>query len=517
MPSVNSMATSKSRLAFLSRGCGLLILLAAGGCMTPIPAGDPQARTIQGIMRHSIVKIHTTIQSDDFSLPWQASRPSQGSGTGFVVGERRILTNAHVVSNARFIEVQKNGDPRRFVARVRFAGHDCDLAVLEVDDASFFDNTRPVAFADDIPGLGETVIAIGFPLGGSRVSITRGVVSRIDYSVYSHSAVDHHLVLQVDAAINPGNSGGPILFGGNVVGVAFQGLSVGDNIGYAIPTPVVRHFLDDIADGVYNGYPELGVEYMELRNPAMRAHLHVPDGETGVVVASLDPFGSAAGHLETGDVLLEIDGYDIGEDGTVDLDGTPVDFNELLERRQWGDAVDLRLLRRGEVVRLPIPLTNPPDPFAFRNLYDVKPDYVVAGGLVFAPLTREILKTLRGGFASVNEHRLLYLSRYAKRDGHYRDQAAFIILIRRLPHPVNTYADPFLLGRVLLINDVAIRSLGDVRRAFDHHDGEFHVIRFEGTDDPLVLDARLASSAERSILGQYGVPSPFHIKGEVQP
>ncbi len=477
------------------------------GCVTIPNRGLPGPHAVQ----QSTVKIHNTMQVDRFSTPWQASPPMRGSGTGFVIGGKRILTNAHVVSNSRFLEVQKNGDPRRYLARVRFAAHDCDLAMLDVDDPAFFENLPPVAFADTLPSLGDTVTAIGFPLGGDRVSITRGVVSRIDHSTYAHSAIDQHLVLQVDAAINPGNSGGPVVFNGKVVGVAFQGLSVGDNIGYAIPVPVIRHFLKDIEDGTYDGYPEIGIDYFELRNPAMRTSLGVPAGETGIVISRVDPFGSAQGHLEPGDVLLHIDGHDIAEDGTIRLDGNPVEFTELFERRQSGDTLDMRIFRAGQVHVLKLVLANPSDPFVFRNLYDIQPEYAIFGGLVFAPLNREILKTIGTGFETVNDQRLLYLSRYAKIDGHHRDHDSFVILIRRLPHPVNTYAEAFINGLVEEVNGTAIRRMQDLVTAFKTPANGFHVIRFAGMTDPLVLDAGVLGTVQDGILSQYGVLSPFNI------
>ncbi len=494
----------------------LAILMSVVGCMVPSRRSGMAAFRLQSGIVRSTVKIHTTMQADSFHQPWQASRPVQGSGSGFVIERKRILTNAHVVSNSRFLEVQKNGDSRRYAARVLFVAHDCDLAILDVDDPRFYDGMEPVLLAGPLPRLGDTVTAVGFPVGGSRVSITRGVVSRIDHGVYAHSAVDRHLVLQVDAAINPGNSGGPVVLDGRAVGVAFQGLSRGDNIGYAIPVPVIRHFLEDIEDGVYDGYPEFGMQYLELRNAALRSGLGLPSAETGVVVNWLDPYGSAAGHLLPRDVLLRIDGQDIAEDGTLLLDGHPVEFTELLERRQAGDDIVLSVFRGGRALTLTVPLIPASDPFTFRNLYDVKPEYAVVGGLVFTPLNREILKSVRGGFRASGEQRFLYLSRYAKTDGHYLDHDEFIILLRRLPHPVNTHTDGFLNGLVASVNGHAIRNLRELIDRLESPVAGFHVIRFADTEDLLVLDAAAAEASRQAILEQYGVPSAYHLNDRVE-
>ena len=163
------------------------------------------------------------------------------------------MTNAHVVSNARFLAVSKEGDPKPYPARVVHVAHDCDLALLTVDNPQFFNNTMSLDFGG-IPVIESTVSVYGYPIGGDRLSVTRGVVSRIDFQTYSHSGVDSHLTIQIDAAINPGNSGGPVLQDGKVVGVAFQGYSgdVAQNVGYMIPTPVIRRFLKDVEDGRYD-------------------------------------------------------------------------------------------------------------------------------------------------------------------------------------------------------------------------------------------------------------------------
>jgi len=478
------------------------IMLLATLARSAHPAQDTLA---MAEIRKSVVKIYVTFQSENYAMPWQGSIPSKGTGTGFVISKRRILTNAHIVSDARFIQVQKDADAKRYPAQVTFFGHDCDLAILSVEDDSFFEGTAPVELADNLPELNDEVTVLGYPMGGTRLSVTKGVVSRIDYSIYSHSSVDQHLVLQVDAAINPGNSGGPVLFNGKVVGLAFQGLSWGENIGYAIPRPVLQHFLKDIADGRYHGYPELGAGFLDTRNSALRAMLKLPADKTGVVIYYLDPFGSAKGRIKTGDVLLSIDGYAIANDGTISLNGNNVIFAELLERKQWGESITFQIWRNGAEKKLDIPLKNPVDPFVYRNLYNTQPRYFIAGGLVFSPLTRPYLRVAGRGSHPSNNHQLTYYSQYAKIDGLHEGVDEFVVLTGRLPHTVNTYAAGFVNGIVTEVNDRPVRRLSDVKEAMASPKNGFHVVRFVGMDDSLIIDADATKKADPEILASYGI------------
>src|SRR5207302_10881580 len=108
--------------------------------------------------------------------PWAPGAISGGVGAGFVIAGERIMTNAHVVSNARYLSVEKENDPKKYSAIVQFIGHDCDLAVIKVADPDFFKNTIPLSFGD-IPQLESSVSVYGYPIGGERLSVTTGIVS----------------------------------------------------------------------------------------------------------------------------------------------------------------------------------------------------------------------------------------------------------------------------------------------------------------------------------------------------
>src|SRR5580692_2812258 len=343
-------------------------------------------------IRKSLVRITSTSQEQDYKVPWNPGSMTVGVGAGFVIDGNRILTNAHVVSNARFIVVEKEDDPERYPAVVQFVGHDCDLAVLRVLDKGFFQNTRPLGFGG-IPTIESPVSVYGYPIGGDRLSVTRGIISRIDFQTYTHSAIDSHLAVQLDAAINPGNSGGPVMQDGKVVGVAFQGFSgdVAQNVGYMIPTPVIQHFLDDIKDGYYDRYMDLSIGIQNTLNPAMRKALGLQDDDKGVMVSSVQSAGVCAGRLEVGDVLLAIDGHEIASDGMLELDGERVIMSEVAERKFLGDSVKFNLLRDNKPMEIVVKFERA-FPYTMQAAaYDTQPAYVLFAGLLFQPLSRNLL------------------------------------------------------------------------------------------------------------------------------
>lgn len=488
-------------------GVATIVALSLSG---PVTAG------IEDLQR-SVVKIYATYQRGDFAQPWQSTPVFSGSGSGFILPGRRILSNAHVVSDARFIEVQREGDTKKYQATVLFAGHDCDLAILTVQDDRFFEGVAPMKFGRQMPSLNDEVLVLGYPMGGDRMSLTKGVVSRIDYNAYSHSTVDSHLVMQVDAAINPGNSGGPVFYGGKVIGVAFQGILGAQNIGYAIPLPVIQHFLKDVEDGTYDGYPELGVMDFDTRNQALRSDLGISDRVGGVAVAYVDPFGATAGVIHPRDVLFTVDGLPIAEDGSVRLDGNVVEYAELVERKQVGEKIAFGVFRGGRMMTIDVPLVRRDDPFIFRQTYDRPPEYVMVGGLVFSPLSRGLLSGLGAEVNTPAAARLLYYSQYAKVDGFYTNREQFVTLTARLPHPVNTYCDGFIHQVVSSVNGHNIGRIEDMADAIAASTNGFHVIRFEGNDNPLILDAAATKEADPRILRQHNIPMASYIEPRKAP
>ena len=448
----------------------------------------------------SLVRIEVTSQEPNYKAPWNAGEVASASGSGFVITGNRIMTNAHVVSNARFITVSKEGDPKPYPARLLHIAHDCDLALLTVDEPGFFKGTAALGLGG-IPAIESSVSVYGYPIGGNRLSVTRGIVSRIDFQEYSHSGMDSHLTVQIDAAINPGNSGGPVMQDGKVVGIAFQGYNgdVAQNIGYMIPTPVLRRFLKDVEDGHYDGYVDLALTYNNLFNPAARRALGLQDADRGVLVGSVFGGGASDGLVLPGDVLMAIDGLPIASDATIPMDGDSMALPEVVERKFKGDKVKLDILRDGKPLQITVPL-NEAWPYTLHsNAYNEKPRFVVFGGLVFQPVDQNFMEAFQP-----DDLRLRHMFDFFIEDKIFRTRPEIVVLSGILADPVNTYASDFRFAIVNEINGKKIRQLSDVAKAFAEP-SEYYVIKMAGSGRPIVLERKAVEEARARIADRYRV------------
>ncbi len=460
---------------------------------------------------HAVVKIQTTFFEYSYKNPWQQPRLNSAGGTGFIIEGNRILTNAHVVSLANTIRVQRPGQRSDFEAEVAFIAHDSDLAILTVKDDNFFDGSKPLHIGNT-PELNTPVVVVGFPIGGDRISITRGIVSRKDVDAYSHSSIDYHLTVQVDAAINPGNSGGPALQDGKVIGIAFQVYTRGENLGYLIPPPVVNRFLNDIKDGTYDGYIEFGTLDMPTVNPVMKKYLGLDTPEfgdnSGVFVYRVVPDSSAFGHIQPGDILLSLNGYKISEMGDVDYGGHMVAYTEIVDNMANGTEVEAIVWRKGKKESLRFALKKTEVISFQRKNYDTPPEYYMLGGFLFQPMNADLMSAYSGDWGSANRAEIFYRYNYFLRHAIYKTTSRDIVLTRRLSDPVNLYASSYENRIVESVNGKHVRDFAGfvdaIKSVLDKE--PYLIIEFIDMPLPLVLSTKDVVQSNEAIMKRYGIP-----------
>ncbi len=468
-------------------------------------AGTAQAASLADL-RSSVFKIQVTSTEPNFTDPWKKVPPSSSSGTGFYIGDGHILTNAHVIANASFITVLRDGDSRPLPAFVKFVAHDADLAMLELPDAKVLSDLTPMRFGS-LPKLRSPVATIGFPMGGEQLSITEGVVSRVSYRRYVHDGFARHLLVQVDSAINPGNSGGPVVQGRMVVGVAFQSLTQADNTGYIIPTPVIKRFLKDVEDGHYDGHPDDGLTTIEwtMLNPSTAAFHGLTPDAGGIKIAHVAPWAATSPELKEGDIILEIDGQTVGVDGKVNFQGERVDFRTVFDLKQIGDVVLFKIARAGVSQKIEVKVDKVRPHSEPEYIYAKHSKYLVHGGLVFTALSRSYLRSWGERWYKDAPLLLRFLDSYSRFEEETRDSADIIVLAKRLPDAVNAYATTNLYGVVTAVDGKIVHSLAELASALEDGKDPFEVIDFMGAPEPIVLARDKVKARNVAINTKYGV------------
>jgi S1-C subfamily serine protease len=372
--------------------CGVYLSTASAAA-----AGAQQGGPAVPSIENSVVKVFSTMRYPDPFKPWTKQAPVEATASGVVIEGKRILTNAHVVLYASQVQIQASAAGDRVSATVAAVAPGIDLAVLQLDDPTFFDSHPPLARAGKLPQIKDAVLAYGFPTGGESLSITKGIVSRIEFVAY-HAPVSG-LRIQIDAAINPGNSGGPAVAGDKMIGLAFSKLG-GDtqNIAYIIPNEEIDLFLKDVASGHYVGKPAMYDDLQTLENPALRTYLKLDKSVEGMIVHHPEK-SDASYPLQEWDVVTHIGDAPIDNQGMIKLDqDLRVSFRYLIQRLAKNGRVPLTIVRGGKVLQIELPVSAE-HPMLIADLHGEYPSYFIYGPLVFSRATLQMLAGFQGNIA----------------------------------------------------------------------------------------------------------------------
>lgn len=447
-------------------------------------------------VKKALVKVYTSHQLFDYLSPWQYGQSANSTATGFIIDGERIITNAHAVLNSKFLQVRKEGDSKKYKAVVKFTSEEYDLALVEIEDKSFFKGTVPLKLGT-LPEIQEKLTVYGYPLGGDKLSTTQGIVSRMEHNTYTLTN-RKFLIGQTDAAINSGNSGGPVVSKGKVVGVAFAGLNSADNIGYFIPVNILNNFLEDIKDGKYDGSPLLGVEWLELESPSHRRMLGIEDKTGGILIKKVFKNSPFEGVLQKNDVLMKLDNYPIEYDGTIEFrKNEKTDFSYVNQQKKYGDNLSYEIIRDKKTKTGQVKLEKKDIKYTVVTEVTIEtpPSYMVYGGLLFEPLTSNYMAGVIEKLGSVYDREELY-----------KDYKELVVLVRVLPFDVN-------LGYTDAVNQIIVKVNGEKYKDFKDFAQKVKNVKsgfiiFENDNgDEIVLDVKEVEEQKEALMQNYNISS----------
>ncbi len=506
-------------MMFAVLGIAAIVFWPGASAALPTEPGSPAAlvqeqspgaaadASSSGKIENSVVKVFATLRPPDLSKPWSKQTGNEVTASGVVIEGRRILTIAHVVQYAGQVQIQGYQSGDKISATVESVAPGIDLAVLKLSDESFFDSHAALPRSEGLPRIKDSVMVYGFPTGGNSISITKGIVSRIDFVPYTSVM---GLRVQIDAAINPGNSGGPAVVGEKMIGVVFSILANTQNIGYIIPWEEINLFLKDVADGRYDGKPGIFDAFQTLENPALREFLKLDKAVEGIVVHQ-PLYADSSYPLRKWDVVTKIGDSPVDNQGAILYgENLKIMFTSLVQTAARDGKVPLTIVRDGREMSIQLPV-EPARPKLIPFLEGKYPSYFICGPMVFSVAVEDLIAAVARGPNGMTMMHMLSLNSnpmLARRGDRpaFEGEELVVIASPFFAHALaRNYSSP-VLRIVQSINGVAIKNLRHLVETIRDSRDEFIVIDFAGRGlETLVFPRQEMITATEEILNDNGI------------
>ena len=456
----------------------------------------------------SVVRVNTTMQAFNLIQPWQKSAPSSRLGLGAVLPGGRVLVTAQMVTDATYIELEKADTAAKAIAKVVAVDYEANLAVLQpTSNSEFLSDRIPFQLVSKLQP-GDKVEAWQFENNGTPVT-TEIKVSKAEIGRYF---LDSSLFLTARAngtvQYRSGSFTLPVAKDGKLAGLLVS-YSSKDQVSSILPASIISHFLKDLEDGEYAGFPNLGISYSQTLDGQFRKYLQLNGEKGGIYINEIVPGASAAAaDLMAGDVILTIDGKPIDARGNYDH---PVwgklSLSHLVRGKPFtGDNLKISILRNGKKQPINLKLIRRPaenrliDPYMF----DRGPKFAIVGGLVFQELTLPFLKLFGNDWKTRAPIKLLMANANPEM---YEKQGRrkLVLLVRAIPTPATLGYERLSTLIVTKFNGKPVNDIKDLHEASRNPDGNQHRIEFETFPKLIFVDVNLAARVDAALKQRFGI------------
>lgn len=485
---------------------------------TPAPTSPrPETNSWRSSGQPPVVRVNVAAQSPNFIQPWRKKPRVIRQGLGVVLMDGRILVTAELVADSIDVELEKPDTAVKAAATVEIVDYDANLALLAAPSADFLQKI-PGARLDDSVSVGDRVDIMQLEPNGRPV-LTPATVTTIEVGPYP---VDENafLIFKLSTPLQSRENSFtiPAFRDGRLVGLVMRYNSTTQTADL-VPSPVIAHFLRAATQTPYAGFPRAGLTYSDTRDPQLRRFAGLSNGSGGAYITKVLPGSPAeAAGLKVGDVLLDVDGHAIDQDGNYEDKrfGKISLAHYVSTALQAGQKIPITVWRDGAEVKLE-------GAFAPRDrshmtsqpyIFDREPDYVMVGGLVFSELSRQFLREFGRNWPQDSPLKLAYLDRF--QDELPPDRGRIVFISNVLSSPNNIGYENLGFEIVEEINGRPIHSLADVAAAVDHPEEKFHRIKIAEDPGLIVLDAEASKADEERILQLYGLTSPRRLESQNQ-
>lgn len=458
------------------------------------PVRDPAALAAVVAPRNtSLLKVNVTQQPWNYRIPWQKVSPSSRRGLGVLLEKRQILVTAQLIADATYIELEQADSGRKLPAKVRAVDYDANLALLEPteDPGKFFNALKPLTVETNAR-IGDRLEVWQLDRVGELIT-SEVVISKIMTSRYFLDT-SMFLVYEANNIIrSEANSFTlPVIKGGKLAGLllSYDSKNLSSLV---LPGPIIAHFLKDITDGNYQGFPSLGIEFQKTLDPQFREYLGMTDEQDGIYVSAVSKGGSAESiGIKVGDIILEMNGHAVDARGDYnDARFGRLNISHIVRGQSFvGDEIKVKILRGGKVENLTGKLTRklPKDYLVPPYLFDRGANFLVQGGLVFQELSMPFLQSFGADWETNAPLRLVFVAKHSD-DYEKKGFRKVVVLTNTLPTR-STQGYERLAGVILTrVNGHPVADLADLEKAFKDPQDGIHKLEFEEAPRTIYLDA----------------------------
>jgi hypothetical protein len=446
----------------------------------------------------SIIEIEITKKVYDYRQPWTASSQT-GVKNGLVIEGRKILTTADGLNQSSICRIRKGGESRQYSAEVLSIDYQANIALLGVENETFWVSVRPIELARKLPQSGTLQI---YRWRSGRIEERSAEIVRLYVGTSKLSDLSQ-LTLLASSEINSAGWAEVAIKGNKLIGLTTSG-SKNKQL-TILPATAIMQALERGPCGQGSGHGFFDFYWMPANNPhLLTSKGYDPEKEQGVVVTEANVINKDMGPLRHGDLILEIDGFPIEKVGKyMDPDYGRLSMEGLSTRRHAaGESIQMQIWRDGKSVEIEyvLPKADFDNALIPNYPYSRSPKYLIAGGLVFQPFDGSFLRAL-------GDSTSLILNYYAEKT-HAEDRESLVILSKVLPDDYNLGYENFRLLIVDSINGKIISSLSDVAQALANPPNGYHKIEFmhDFYMKHLVLEVETLTEATERILKNYRIP-----------
>jgi hypothetical protein len=484
----------------------LVALLALTPCLSlsaAITAKEPAGHSGTNgkfAWENSIIYIEVTSKVYNYIQPW-ARTERKLYKSGVVVDGHQVITTADGMADQTLIRLKKQGSGLFSLGKVAWVDYQANLAGITTDEADFWTGLQPAKLADPVPISGDARI---LRWSDDQLENRQGEIERmtVGNSALSFVSVPE---LRIDSSIPAAGYGEAVVVGDKLIGLASaQG---GDAI-TAIPTSFIGPILKAEKVGNYTGLGYFDFTWDAAENPLCLDYLKLPGAARGAIVKETGLKPGLTSQVHPRDVLLQIDGFDIDAEGNYhDPEYKKLSLENLSSRGKWaGMSCKLKIWRDGKemVIDYVLPKAAYSDELVPSQSFDQTPEYVLAGGFVFTPLTEAYLRSWGPTWRQHAPFRLSYYSMGKVTP----ERPQRVVLSQVLPNKANIGYDTLRNFVVDEVNGVKIKQISDIVTALKSPVDGFDVFKF-ASGEPVrqaVLDASVIDGANEEIMSRYHIP-----------